>query len=129
MPMTEYEAAYVQHLAADLAFRKEQEAQMQVRHLANIKATEDATAAQNARAISEAAIAVAGTEAANAQRYAADKLSAPSFDNLLEAVISRLDDRTGTGKTNSTLAVTEVLEAHAELLNRLAAGGALPVSK
>jgi hypothetical protein len=127
--MTEYETAYLQHMASDLAFRKEQEAAMQARHAANLKATEAATAAQNARAVAEAAIAEAGVEAAAAQRFAAEKLSAPTFDNLLEAVISRLDDRTGTGKANTALAVTEVLEAHAELANRLAAGSALPAAK
>jgi ribosomal protein L17 len=129
MPLTEYESAYLQHLSDDLAFRKGQETAMQVRHEASIKATDAATAAQNARADAERAIAVAGSAAAEAQRFAAEKLAAPTFDNLLQAVVARLDDRTGTGKTNAPLAVSEVLEAHAELMNRLAAGGALPASK
>jgi hypothetical protein len=129
MPMTEYETAYLQHMASDLAFRKEQEAAMQARHAANLKATDAATAAQNARAVAEAAIAAAGAEAAAAQRYAAEKLSAPTFDNLLTAAVARIDDRTATGKANIPLAVSEVLDTHAELANRLAAGSALPAAK
>lgn len=144
MPMTEYEAGYLAHAAEDLKFRQAQEAaaqkrheetqaygarllEMQERHHAESTAARvKETAAQNARAAAEKAVADAALEAAAAQRYAADKLTAPTFDNLLTAAIARLDDRTGTGKANIALAVSETLDTHAELANRLAAASALP---
>ncbi len=136
MPMTEYETAWIEHAARDLQFRKDQEEAVQKRHEENKELHAEIvglrvkeTAAQNARATAEAAIAAAAVEAAAAQRYAADKLSAPTFDNLLTAAVARIDDRTATGKANIPLAVSEVLDTHAELANRLAAGTALPAAK
>lgn len=132
------------HHAQSMAARLEQEAAAQKRHqetqaygtrllevqerhhAESMAARAKETAGQNARATAEKAVADAAIEAAAAQRYAADKLTAPTFDNLLTAAIARLDDRTGTGKANIPLAVTETLDTHAELANRLAAASARP---
>jgi predicted membrane-bound mannosyltransferase len=142
--MTDYEAAYISHAMADLQFRRDTEAATQKRHdeaqdygaklLAltesnhreSIAARAAETKAQEARAAAEVKLAAAAVATAEAQKYAADKLSAPTFDNLLRAAISRLDDRTSTGKANIVLAVAETLDTHAELMNRLAGSGALP---
>lgn len=126
MEPTAYEQAYLAHLQADLAFRKEQEAAEQKRHEEReVYSKNSISYGQHDLALrlkihqetmaAEAADTAAKIRCAEAQVEAARIFANDTRRTIVELAIARINDRTGTTSTpDIPRSVREVLEVFNE---------------